>query len=449
MSEEPKTPDQSRMLRWQGITLVTLFTGYSGYYICRSNFAVVQPLILQDPSLSGITTEHMGMVASAGLTLYTIGKVTNGVTADYLGGRGMFLLGMFASVICTLLFGLASGVVMFAVIWSVNRYVQSAGWVALVKVASRWFPYHRHASIMAILSLSFLIGDVFARNYLGALIHLGVGWRGVFFAAAGALGLIALASTFTLKSTPEELGLAEPEVNPANVFGQQGELATPGRIWDLLGPMFMSPAFWFICGMNFGLTLIRETFSLWTPLMLTQMAGLSAGNAAIGSSIFPLIGGVSALAIGFLSDYFGGHRARIMAISLFLLVLTLWQFSTFSIAGRTPLALSLVGLVAFFLLGPYTLLSGVLAIDIGGKKGSSTATGFIDSAGYAGSSIVSGWGVGKIAHDYGWSVVFHCLAIVAAVTTLLAVAYWIYNEHVLRKSAAQATTAQAAVDGNV
>jgi hypothetical protein len=45
--------------------------------------------------------------------------------------------------------------------------------------------------------------------------------------------------------------------------------------------------------------------------------------------------------------------------------------------------------------------------------------------------------------------VFYFLAIVAAVTTLLAAAYWIYNEHVLRKSAAQATAAQAAIDGNV
>jgi OPA family glycerol-3-phosphate transporter-like MFS transporter len=166
-----------------------------------------------------------------------------------------------------------------------NRYVQSAGWVALVKTASRWFPYHRHASIMAILSLSFLIGDVFARNYLGALIHFGVGWRGVFFAAAAALGLIALVSTFTLKSTPEELGLPEPEVNPANVFGQAGESATPGTLWDLLGPMFVSPAFWFICGINFGLTLIREAFNLWTPTMLTGLfrrtPGANHGSFAI------------------------------------------------------------------------------------------------------------------------------------------------------------------------
>src|SRR5262245_26834176 len=125
MPEDLKTPDQSRMLRWQGITLVTLFSGYAGYYICRSNLSVATTLIVEDSALGGITKAQIGQVASIGVTLYALGKITNGVTADYIGGRRMFLLGMFASAACTVLFGLLSGLTAFAIVWAINRYVQS------------------------------------------------------------------------------------------------------------------------------------------------------------------------------------------------------------------------------------------------------------------------------------------------------------------------------------
>ena len=50
------------------------------------------------------------------------------------------------------------------------------GWVALVKTASRWYPVHRHATIMALLSLSFLVGGVISRWYLGTFIEWGYDW---------------------------------------------------------------------------------------------------------------------------------------------------------------------------------------------------------------------------------------------------------------------------------
>ena len=40
--------DDAKLNRWQYITMGTLFTGYAGYYICRSNFSVATPLILQE-----------------------------------------------------------------------------------------------------------------------------------------------------------------------------------------------------------------------------------------------------------------------------------------------------------------------------------------------------------------------------------------------------------------
>src|SRR5262252_574621 len=101
----------ARTTRWQRITIATLFVGYAGYYVCRSNLSVVTPLLLlQDGSGTGLRKEDVGVIASAGVLLYAGGKVTNGLLADFLGGKVLFLGGMAASVVCTTLFGLGHGV---------------------------------------------------------------------------------------------------------------------------------------------------------------------------------------------------------------------------------------------------------------------------------------------------------------------------------------------------
>jgi len=411
------------LLRWQGVTVATLFTGYAGYYICRSNLSVATPLILEEFADAGITKSDMGFVASMGVLLYAVGKITNGVTADYLGGRRMFLFGMFASVLCTVLFGVAGGVATFAVIWAANRYVQSMGWVALVKTSARWFPYYRQASVMGVLSMSYLVGDVFARGYLGTFIEFGFGWRIIFVIAAATLAIIAITSLFTLKSSPQDVGADEPATNPGNVFGGDGESTRPESIRTLLTPLLQSRTFWVICALNFGLTLIRETFNFWTPTFLDEAVGLTKGQSAIGSAVFPLVGAASVLSAGFVSDLFGGQHRRVAVPCLVILVGALALLCVLPVENRPILALVLISLVSFFLLAPYSYLSGVMAIDLGGKKGSSTAAGLIDSAGYFG-AVISGMGIGFIAEEYGWRPAFGFLAGIAAVTAVVAIAYW-------------------------
>ena len=212
-----------KLRRWQHVTLSTLFTGYAGYYICRANLSVVKPILLAEFHEAGIDKVALGWVTSVGVALYALGKITNGLTADFLGGRIIFIGGMIASVLCTVAFGAASGLTAFIGIWAVNRYVQSGGWVSLVKIASHWFPVHRHATVMGILSMSYLLGNAFALAYLGMFLKWGVGWRGIFFISAATLSAIAVVSLFTLKSSPKDIGAEEPPANANNVYGESGD----------------------------------------------------------------------------------------------------------------------------------------------------------------------------------------------------------------------------------
>jgi OPA family glycerol-3-phosphate transporter-like MFS transporter len=420
-----------RTRTWQRITLFSLFTGYTGYYLCRSNLSVTTPLILNEFADSGITKEDIGWIASIGILVYSVGKVTNGVLADFFGGRRLFLLGMVASVACTLLFGAARGLGVFTIIWAANRYVQSMGWGALVKVAARWYPVSVHATVMGILSMSYLLGDSFARLYLGVFIEHGVGWRSVFFIAAASLGTIAAGCLFTLKASPGDVGGEEPAANPETVFGESGDSPEPENLLALLRPLLGSLSFWLICLMNAGLTLIRETFNFWMPTYLAEVAGLSEGSAAQGSMLFPLVGAASAFLAGAVSDRLKGVRGRVVLSALVLLAGALWLLSAMPATGRPVLALFLISTVSFILIGPYSLLSGVMAPDLGGKRGSSTAAGLIDGAGYFG-AVLSGFGIGAIAQTRGWSAAFAFLAVAAILTALAAGVFWARQEFARR-----------------
>jgi OPA family glycerol-3-phosphate transporter-like MFS transporter len=467
-SRESDMPDQ-RTARWQKIILGTLFTGYAGYYICRSNLSVATPLLLKEfagdlPTLgasttgllgslggqgpflaasalfpgrafAGLTKTDIGAMASLGVLMYAVGKVSNGLLADFLGGRLLFLLGMVVSVACTIVFGLADSLLVFTIIWAINRYVQSMGWGSLVKVVARWYPVSVHASIMGVLAVSYLLGDAFARYYLGSFMDHGVGWRGVFFVAAGTLGAIAFVSFFTLRSSPQDVGGQEPAANPSSVFGKEGGSPQPESLGRLLRPLLTSWVFWLVCVMNAGLTLIRETFNFWIPTYLTEVGHLTAGVAAEYSLLFPLIGAGSAFVAGVAADRVGGKRGGIMLPSLILLTGALWVLSAASLQGKPLLAIVLISAVSIFLMAPYSFLSGVLALDLGGKRGSSTAAGLIDSAGYLG-ALPSGWGIGALAEHYGWPTAFATLTVTAGLTALVGAVYWFLRDRPFRKRGA-------------
>src|SRR5262245_35632714 len=181
----------ARLRQWQVATAGVLLVGYAGYYVCRSNLSVVIPALLADSHL-GMDRAAIGLVSSAGIVAYAAGKSITGVIGDFYGGRVLFLGGLFLSVVATMAFSASMGLPLMLLFWVINRFVQSAGWAGLTKIASHWYPAHRYGLVMSVLSLSFLFGDALGRYALGQVLRAGWTWRDVFVLAALTLGVIGL-----------------------------------------------------------------------------------------------------------------------------------------------------------------------------------------------------------------------------------------------------------------
>jgi OPA family glycerol-3-phosphate transporter-like MFS transporter len=410
-----------RLRRYQARTLALLVIGYSGYYLCRSNFSVTLPLILRELTDGGMDADiarvRMGTMASLGVFAYAIGKFLSGGLTDFLGGRRNFLSGMAASAAFTILFALGGGFPIFTLAWVLNRAVQSVGWVGMVKMTSKWFSFSAYGTAMGIISLSFLFGDAAARTFMSWLLSAGFGWREVFFTVAALLLVIFVLNSIFLHESPKDVGEAEPGGNPDNLFGASEE-STPRSVASLLDPFLRSRAFWYVCLLSLGFTLLRETFNTWTPTYFADAAGLSPARAAESSALFPLLGGLSVLAAGWLSDRLGrAGRAVIILVGLIgtaiLLAVLAWSDLSTTAGG----AVALVAVIGFFMIGPYSYLAGALALDLGGKQGSATAAGVIDGVGYLG-GILAGDTFARVSVAFGWSGAFTMLAMVAVVSAV-------------------------------
>lgn len=414
--------DDRRLLAWQTLLLVLFVTGYTGYYFCRSNLSVAMPFIIHDLTVSGYEADYakiaLGTIVSAGVFFYAIGKFISGGLTDFFGGRRMFLTGMFGSVAFTVIFGLAGLVPIFTVAWIGNRIVQSMGWVAMVKISARWFSYSTYGTVMGVISLSYLFGDAAARAFMGWLLAYGVDWRGVFmFSAIILFGLAAL-NFLLLRESPADVGEVEPVSSPHSLFAEQGDAARPVGMLALLRPFFRSRDFWFVCLLSLGFTLLRETFNTWSPTYFTEAVGLTGAEAASRSAYFPLLGGVSVLLAGFLSDRIGqGGRSLLLFIGLLLTAGGLFALSALDFGGSRIIPVVLVSAIAFVMIGPYSYLGGAMALDFGGKQGSATACGIIDGVGYLG-GVLAGDAVARISVAYGWEGAFGILAAVAVLSSI-------------------------------
>ena len=134
-----------KRLRLQAFIAATL--GYSLYYVCRTSLNVMKKPILDSGTLDAT---QIGVISSALLFAYAVGKFVNGFIADYCNIKRFMATGLIVSAVANMLMG-ALGVahsviptavifISFAVMWGLNGWAQSMGAPPAIISLSRWYP---------------------------------------------------------------------------------------------------------------------------------------------------------------------------------------------------------------------------------------------------------------------------------------------------------------------
>ncbi len=404
---------------WCQSTFAVMLFGYVGYYICRGNLSAAFPLMSQE---FGYSNAQLGIIASTSEIAYAIGKFINGPAADKFGGRRIFLLGMVGAIIMNLIFSQMRSITAFMVVWCLCRYFLSMGWGGLTKTIGAWFEPEHNGTVMGLISLNFQFGGVVASLFAGALVALGCTWDKLFIYPALVLFLIFLWSVRSSKDSPQDIipgvrfgGNAGVKAAIVDVKEEADGSLSVKKI--MLGLLQMR-LFQYLLLYSFITTLLRSIFFFWTPKFLVDI-GMGASFAILKSALFPFLGCVGTVLLGWYTDKFAdnGDRARAMWIMLLGLVACMIGIALLIGTGivstlNQNYIVILLGLSGFFLLGPYAMSSGCLTLDIAGPKGAGSCTGLIDGVGYMGGALAA-WGAGYVSDKLGWAEVFWILALMS------------------------------------
>ena len=152
----PDTEVDAEYRRLRSRTFWGAVAAYSLYYVCRMTLSVVKQPLIDGGVLSA---GELGLIGSAMLLVYALGKFTNGFIADYCNIRRFMAAGLFVSAAVNLVMGLlgllgtalgVSGIVVFAVffiLWGANGWVQSMGAPPGIINLSRWFPLSKRGKL--------------------------------------------------------------------------------------------------------------------------------------------------------------------------------------------------------------------------------------------------------------------------------------------------------------
>ena len=436
----PNASELVRLTRWRLSTFWVMLVGYIGYYLCRGNLAVALPLLEKE---FHYTNTQFGIILTFSELAYALGKFTTGPLADKLGGKRIFIVGMVGAIVFNVMFPFYSSILGFTIIWCLCRYFLSMGWGGIIKVIGEWYEPERNGVIMGLISINFQFGSVLASVFCALLIGWNVGWRGLFFYPAIVVTVIAIWSMLASRESPQD-------VVPGVKFGKnssskrslaafdQDEGYEPGALEILIG-LWKVPLFRQVVVFSFLAHLLRSIFLFWTPKLLVDI-GTGSANAAMMSAVFPLLGCLGTVFLGWYTDHHAknGDRARMMSLMLAGLFISLWV-----IAGLIPYRLefqwwivTFLGIGGFCLYGPYSMSAGCLSLDIAGTKGAGTCTGIIDGVGYIGGALAA-WGAGVMSDQLGWAQVFVALALIALMTS----AWTFYMSWTFRKRISKALKA--------
>ena len=383
---EDKVADTYMSLRNRTFWGATI--AYSLYYVCRMSINVVkQPLIDEGVLSAG----QLGLIGSALLFVYAVGKFMNGFIADYCNIRRFMAVGLLISSVMNLVMGalgfftgmIPSMVIFlgFSVLWGINGWMQSMGSAPGVISLSRWFPRSKRGSYYSLFSSSPYIGEFISYNILAVVVGW-LGWQSGFMMAALA-GFIGTALILLFVSdTPESKGLPSIQEISGETLTKEDSMPTK----DLQKMVLKHPGIWVIALASAFIYITKYAIAGWGVLFLQKARGFELAEASQVIAFSAVSGILGTVLAGWLSDkVFKGDRVKPAVLSGIISTSSLILF--LFVGGGFVLNIFYVSLFSLSVGVLYCIVAGLMAVDIVPRKATGAALGVVGISSYVAAAL--------------------------------------------------------------
>ena len=408
--------------KWELIILGCMYIGYMGYILCRTALSVSSPEMVKDPNLD-FDIEQYGRVLAMGTLGMVAGKLLNGMVADWLGGRKVFIAALVLTAVMGTAFTIGTNFAFFASVNFIMLFCAASGWPAMANIIAAWYPQKKLGRVWGIVSTSSRLSALLSPILLGAIL-LKFKWQFVFY-TAGAIGLIiASLIFFFLKARPQDVNLEKAvETETEEEAPVKSHFLDDKNPKEALMAFATSGRFWLMC-LSLMCTTVLMEFITFLPLFIKSLGNISSAKAAMSTSVFPAGCFIALIAGGFLYDSVT-RKGRIALLggllTLTCLAITVLGFLLEAkMDGNTKYYATIATLFLFGLtVAPaYYLPMSIFSNEFGGKH-CGLLIGIIDAAGYGASAIYQFTG-GTLVKDHGWGAMitlFFVISIVAIIIT--------------------------------
>ena len=437
MNESPSDPhaapgslselSSNKELKYQGVILGSMYTGYAYFMILRSAPAAVSPALTNE---LGLSVEQWGTIVGMSTIGAVIGKLVVALGVDRLGGRITFALGLILCGLGIAAFGQANSVRMLQATFFLALMAKSAGWPAMTCIVKDTFRPAQFGRVWGIMGTSSRAGTLLATLCLGALIAVAP-WQTVLVVTG--LGGIIIAVGFAVADAwaakrlsglrlddQEQLDLRQTlttDQSASNNSLSAFENSIPGTLMRCV----VSRQFWLITISLTGMTIMWD-FLQFVPVYLNRALNLSESASSVTSTAFPAGSFVAVLFGGFIYDAVSQRKTAVVMGSLLLVATAcIGVFPILQVADLSQSKIIAVVLVTLFIFGAciapcYYIPMSVYSIRAGGLRAGFLVS-LLDGIAF-GINAVFQFRAGRVA-DSSWNQFFLLLggiALISAVT---------------------------------
>ncbi|MCP2165240.1 MFS transporter [Goodfellowiella coeruleoviolacea] len=215
--------------RHPGVLLAVLL---SAQFLAQFDFFVVNvtaPALHRD---LGAGPTALELIVGGYAFTYAAGMITGGRLGDLVGHRRVFVLGMLAFTVTTLLCGLAANPAQLVLARLAQGLAGAVMVPQVLAVITRVFPADARAAALGWYGVAGGVGSIAGQVFGGLLLRadvLGLGWRVVFLVAVPVGAIAAVLAARLLPSHPDPADRSPADRSPAEP-GRRTRLDLPGAL---------------------------------------------------------------------------------------------------------------------------------------------------------------------------------------------------------------------------
>ena len=395
--------NEKKLLNKNVWTIAVCWLVYTCSYLGKLGYTANIILIERE---FGVAHAESGSVGTAFFFAYGAGQIVNGLLCKKYNVKYTIFFALIVSAVCNFTLTIITDFAWLKIVWLINGAALSFLWSLLIRFLSETLDSKYTSKAVVIMGTTVAVGT-FAVYGLSALFTAISVYKAIFYLAAVLLPTIAIIWFLSFKAISQTQNTKDRESAPTIDSKATKKKADFG----FLSLIIVMAIFAIVTNVE------KDGITVWIPTILKELYATPDYLSILLTLFLPLIA-VFGTAV---AVYFNKYIKNFVSLcGLFFLVTTLaLVVNVLFLKSSAAVMLICLSMISLFTSGTNNIITSMLPLYYKDKANAGLLAGVLNGCCYVGSTL-SSYGLGLIADNYGWEVVFYVLIACAAICCAIA-----------------------------